>query len=97
MIDHNTRRVLLSFLIIVFLTFNSCFRQVTSASSEGATVTIVLAIVIIIKKYYSCLLFLPCCSCSEKVIGDNPKEAIMTVVGDNILDETWSKLSKLYT
>jgi hypothetical protein len=48
MIDHNTRRVLLSFLIIVFLIFGSCFRQVTSDSSEGATVTIVLAIVFII-------------------------------------------------
>ena len=48
MIDHNTRRVLLSFLIIVFLTFDPCFRQVTSDSSEGATVTIVLAIISII-------------------------------------------------
>jgi glucan phosphoethanolaminetransferase (alkaline phosphatase superfamily) len=48
MIDHNTRRVFLSFLIIVFLTFYPCFRQVTSDSSEGATVTIVLAIVFII-------------------------------------------------
>jgi hypothetical protein len=48
MIDHNTRRVFLSFLIIVFLTFYPCFRQVTSDSSEGATVTIVLTIVFII-------------------------------------------------
>jgi hypothetical protein len=48
MIDHNTRRVLLSFLIIVFLTFDSCFRKVTSDSSEGATMTIFLAIVLII-------------------------------------------------
>jgi hypothetical protein len=48
MIDHNTRRVLLSFLIIVFLTFDHCFRQVTSDSSKGATVTIVLAIISII-------------------------------------------------
>jgi hypothetical protein len=48
MIDHNTRRVLLSFLIIVFLTFDPCFRQVTSDSSEGATVMINLAIISII-------------------------------------------------
>ena len=48
MIDHNTRRVLLSFLIIVFLTFDHCFMQVTSDSSKGATVTIVLAIISII-------------------------------------------------
>jgi hypothetical protein len=48
MIDHNTRRVFLSFLIIVFLTFYPCFRQVTSDSFEGATMTIVLAIVFII-------------------------------------------------
>jgi hypothetical protein len=48
MIDHNTRRVLFSFLIIVFITFDPCFRQVTSDSSEGATVTIVLVIISII-------------------------------------------------
>jgi hypothetical protein len=48
MIDHNTRRVFLSFLIIVFLTFYPCFRQVTSDNPEGATVTIVLTIVFII-------------------------------------------------
>jgi hypothetical protein len=48
MIDHNTRRLFLSFLIIVFLTFYPCFRQVTSDSSKGATVTIVLTIVFII-------------------------------------------------
>jgi hypothetical protein len=48
MINHNTRSVLLSFLIIVFLIFDPYFRQVTSDSSEGATVTIVLAIVFII-------------------------------------------------
>jgi hypothetical protein len=48
MIDHNTRRVFLSFLIIVFLTFYPCFRKVTSDSSEGAIVTIVLTIVFII-------------------------------------------------
>jgi hypothetical protein len=48
MIDHNIRRALLSFLIIVFLTFDPCFRQVTSDSSKKAIVTIVLAIVFII-------------------------------------------------
>jgi hypothetical protein len=48
MIDHNTRRVFLSFLIIVFLDFYPCYKQVTSDSSEGATVTIVLTIVFII-------------------------------------------------
>jgi hypothetical protein len=48
MIDHNTRRVLLSFFIIVFITFNPCSREVTSDSYEGATVTIVLTIVFII-------------------------------------------------
>jgi hypothetical protein len=48
MIDHNTRRVLLSFIIIVFLIFVSCSRHVTSDSSEGATMTIVLAIIFII-------------------------------------------------
>jgi hypothetical protein len=44
MFDHNTRRVFLSFCI-VFLTFDLCFRQVTSDSSKGATVTIVLTII----------------------------------------------------
>jgi hypothetical protein len=48
MIDHNTRRVLLSFIIIVFLTFDPCFRQVTSDSSKGVIVTIVLAIVLLL-------------------------------------------------
>jgi hypothetical protein len=48
MIDHNTRRVFLSFFIIVFVTFYPCFREVTSDISEGATVTIVLTIVFII-------------------------------------------------
>jgi hypothetical protein len=48
MIYHDIKIVLLSFLIIVFLTFDPCFRQVTSDSSEGATVMIVLAIISII-------------------------------------------------
>jgi hypothetical protein len=48
MIDHNTKRLFLSFLIIVFLTFYPCFGHVRSDSAEGATVTIVLTIVFII-------------------------------------------------
>jgi hypothetical protein len=40
MFDHNTRRVLTSFGI-VFLTFDLCFRQVTSDSSKGAIVMII--------------------------------------------------------
>ena len=48
------------------------------------------------KEYYSCLLFLPCCSCSGQVTGDNPEGAIVMIVGGNILDDTWSRLSKLY-
>jgi hypothetical protein len=64
MIDHNTRRVFLSFLIIVFLTFDPCSRKVTSDSSKGATMMIVLTIffIIIIKSiilvYYVSLVFL---------------------------------------
>jgi hypothetical protein len=45
--DHNTRRVLISFRI-VFLTFDLCFRQVTSNSSKGATVMIVLTVVLLL-------------------------------------------------
>jgi hypothetical protein len=56
MFDHNTRRVLTSFHI-VFLTFDLCFRQVTSDSPKGATVMIICAIVLLSKEYYSCLLF----------------------------------------
>jgi hypothetical protein len=54
----NTRRVLISFRI-VFLTFDPCFRQVTSDSSRGATVTIIHVIVLLLlsKEYYSFLLF----------------------------------------
>ena len=43
MFDHNTIRVLTSFCI-VFLTFDLCFRQVTSEISKGATVMIIRAI-----------------------------------------------------
>jgi hypothetical protein len=50
MIDQNTTRVFLSFLIIIFLTFKPCFRKVTSDSSEGSTLMIVLAIFFIIIK-----------------------------------------------
>jgi hypothetical protein len=59
MFDHNTRRVLTSFRI-VFLTFDLCFRQVTSDSSKGATVMIIrvfLFYLLLSKEYYSCLLF----------------------------------------
>jgi hypothetical protein len=53
MFDHNTRRVLISFHI-VFLTFDLCFRQVTSDSSKGATMMIIRDIVlfIIIKRVF---------------------------------------------
>jgi hypothetical protein len=56
MVDHNTMRVLTSFRI-VFLTFNLFFRQVTSDSSKGATVTIVRAIAL----YYQKDITLACC------------------------------------
>ena len=45
MFDYNTRRVLTSFHI-VFLTFDLCFRQVTSDSSKGATVMIIRVFVL---------------------------------------------------
>jgi hypothetical protein len=59
MFDHNTRRVLNSFCI-VFLTFNLCFRQVTSDSSKGATVMIIRVYVLstIIKRVLFLLLVL---------------------------------------
>ena len=50
MFDHNTKRVLISFHI-VFLTFDLCFRQVTSDSSKGATVTIIHALLLLSKEY----------------------------------------------
>jgi hypothetical protein len=49
MFDHNTMRVLTSFHI-VFLTFNLCFRQISSDSSKGATVMIVHAIALYYQK-----------------------------------------------
>jgi hypothetical protein len=45
MFDHNTRRVLISFCI-VFITFDPCFRHVTSEISKEAIVEIVCAIVL---------------------------------------------------
>jgi hypothetical protein len=56
MFDHNTMRVLTSFRI-EFLTFNLCFKQVTSDSSKGATVMIVRAI----ELYYQKDITLACC------------------------------------
>jgi hypothetical protein len=84
--DHNTRRVLISFRI-VFLTFDLCFKQVTSDSSKGATVTIIRAIVLftIIKRV---LFLLAVLLTLFQVIGDNPKEVIVKVAEGNILDET---------
>jgi hypothetical protein len=49
MFDHNTMRVLTSFCI-VFLTFNLCFRKITSDSSKGATEMIVFSIALYYQK-----------------------------------------------
>jgi hypothetical protein len=86
MFDHNTRRVLTSFRI-VFLTFDLCFRQVTSDSSKGATVTILRAIVLftIIKRVLFLLVVL---LTLFQVMGDNLEEAIGKVAEGNRLDET---------
>jgi hypothetical protein len=86
MFDHNTRRVLISFRI-VSITFDICFRQVTSDSPKGATVTIVRAIVLftIIKRASILLVVL---LTLFQVTGDNPKEAIVKVAEGNRLDET---------
>jgi hypothetical protein len=86
MCDHNTRRVLISFHI-VFLTFDPCFRQVTSDSSKGATVMIIHAIVLstIIKRVVFLLVVL---LTLFQVTGDNPEEDIVKVVEGNILYET---------
>jgi hypothetical protein len=56
MFDHNTMRVLTSFRI-VFLTFNICFRKITSDSSKGATLMIVCAIAL----YYQKDIIFACC------------------------------------
>ena len=86
MFDHNTRRVLTSFRI-VFLTFDLCFRQVTSDSSKGATMMIIRAIVLstIIKRVLFLLVVL---LTLFQVTGDNFEEAIVKVVEGNILYET---------
>jgi hypothetical protein len=86
MFDHNTIRVLTSFRI-VFLTFDLCFRQVTSEISKGAIVTIVRAISLstIIKRVLFLLVVL---LTLFQVIGDNSEEAIVKVVEGNILYET---------
>jgi hypothetical protein len=56
MFDHNTMRVLTSFRIVL-LTFNICFRQITSDISKGATVMIIHAIAL----YYQKAIILACC------------------------------------
>jgi hypothetical protein len=86
MFDHNTRRVLISFRI-VFLTFDLCFKHVTSESSIGAIVTIIHAIVLftIIKRVLFLLFVL---LSLFQVTGDNHREAIVKVAEGNILDET---------
>jgi hypothetical protein len=77
MFDHNTIRVLTSFRI-VFLTFDLCFRQVTSDSSKGSNVMIIRAIVLstIIKRV---LLWFLVFLTLFQVTCDNPEEAIMKV------------------
>ena len=92
-IDYKTRRVFLSFLIIVFLTFFSCVRKVTSDIFEGDIVTNALAIIffiiiIIIKSIilvycFSLVVLVPGKSQVITVKGD-----IVMVAGGNILDET---------
>jgi hypothetical protein len=85
MFDHNTRRVLTSFHI-VFLTFDLCFRQVTSDSSKGATIMIIRVFCFIY--YYQKSIILACCFVDlVQVTGDNLKEAIVKVAKRNILDE----------
>jgi hypothetical protein len=85
MFDHNTIRVLTSFRS-VFLTFDLCFRQVTSDSSKGATMMIIRAIVLftIIKRVLFLLVVL---LTLFQVTGDNPEEAIVKVVEGNTLYE----------
>jgi hypothetical protein len=86
MFDHNTRRVLIS-VRIVFLTFDLCFRKVTSDSSKGATMMIIHAIVLftIIKRVLFLLVVL---LTLFQVTSDNPEEAIVKVSEGNRLDET---------
>jgi hypothetical protein len=86
MFDQNTIRVLTSFHI-VFITFDLCFRHVTSEISKGATVTIVSAISLstIIKRVLFLLVVL---LTLFQLTGDNSKEAIVKVVEGKILNET---------
>ena len=88
-IDHNIRRVFLSFLVIVFLTFYPCFRKVTNDSSEGATMAIVLTIVFII--IIKSIILVCCFSLVVLVLGRSQliilREVIVTVEGYNILDD----------
>jgi hypothetical protein len=85
MFDHNTRRVLTSFHI-VFLTFDLCFRHVTSDISKGANVMIIHVFVLftIIKRV---LFFLVVLLTLFHITGDNLEEAIVKVAEGNILDE----------
>jgi hypothetical protein len=85
MFDHNTRRVLISFRI-VFLTFDPCFRQVTSESFKGATLTIRAIVLFTIIKIV--LFLLAVLLTLFQVTGDNPEEAIVKVAEGNNLDET---------
>ena len=75
MFDHNTIRVLTSFCI-VFLTFDLCFRHVTSDSSKEAIVMIIHAIVLftIIKRVLFLLVVL---LTLFQVTCDNPEEDIV--------------------
>ena len=91
MFDHNTRRVLISFRI-VFLTFDLCFRQITSDISKGAIVMTIHAISLLLLLFLLVVLLT-----LFQVTCDNPGESIVMVAKGNILNETWSKLSKLYT
>jgi hypothetical protein len=86
MFDHNTRRVLISFSI-VFLTFDPCFRQITSEISKGATVMIIHAIVLftIIKRVLFLLVVL---FTLFQVMGDNCEESIVKVAEGKRLYET---------
>jgi len=86
MFAHNTRRVLISFRI-EFLTFDLCFRQVTSEISKGDTMMIVQALVLftIIKIILFLLVVL---LTLVQVTDDNPEEAIVKVTKGNRLDET---------
>jgi hypothetical protein len=83
MFDHNTMRVLTSFRI-VFLTFKSCFRQVTSDSSKGATVMIVRTIAYIIKMI---LFLLAVLLTLLQVTSNNLEEAIVKIAEGNVLKE----------